>query len=423
MNLHDWRERLARLLPLRRDPGALPAETRARLREQRACYRADAAQRLNRGDIEGAGRALAGVEHADALLKGSEARGARRRAALIFALACLILVSIGLGWRPSDVPVVIALTTDDLELALAADWASDDPRVATRMLAVGAVDALRVPGIETPAGPLNLRLQPANAEAPALQLRGLAIAAAVAEPAASSDAASRLAAAPTAAQSALPWERPGAAIEPRLRLWWQDDLHLAVYAGRLQGEVQANRARLWIDPARGQARSEPIDGRRPSFIDFGGTGSTYNPVELVVQPDGHWRLAGLAAADLQLRRDLDARARSESSILGGTLHLRDTDRQLTLHPGDWLRLGAIDTERIELELIPASQDEAARIALQLVGRVERIDTGADLHTLHNQAPTLLEYLVHQQTLGLIWGALAFMWGLFVGVRAWIGVDR
>lgn len=158
MNLHDWREWLARLLPPRRDPGALPAETRARLREQRACYRADAAQRLNRGDIEGAGRALAGVEHADALLKGSEARGARRRAALIFALACLILVSIGLGWRPSDVPVVIALTTDDLELALAADWASDDPRVATRMLAVGAVDALRVPGIETPAGPLNLRL-------------------------------------------------------------------------------------------------------------------------------------------------------------------------------------------------------------------------------------------------------------------------
>ena len=60
MNLHDWREWLARLLPPRRDPGALPAETRARLREQRACYRADAAQRLNRGDIEGAGRALAG---------------------------------------------------------------------------------------------------------------------------------------------------------------------------------------------------------------------------------------------------------------------------------------------------------------------------------------------------------------------------
>lgn len=212
-------------------------------------------------------------------------------------LVCLLVVSVGLSWRPGGVPVVIALAADDLELELAADWQSDDPRVSTRLLALRSVD---------------------------------------------------------------------------------------------------------------------------SFIDFAGSGSANNPTELLLRPDGRWRLAGLDATALMLRRDLPGQARPEPSLLGGTLHLRDTDRTLTLHAGDWLRLGAIDSERLGLVLVPAGADGAARIEPRLAGRVDRVETGPDLDQLPNLAPTLLEYLIHQQTLGLVWGALAFLWGLFVGVRAWVG---
>jgi hypothetical protein len=366
---------------------------RQQLQGERRRRRQDAAKHLAAGDAKAAEQELKWVALADALLKDTEQHRSRLTATLIFALGCLLALSIGLAWRPGPVPVVLELQATDIELTLDRPWGTEDLDLTVDTVDFGNFQQLRAPGGGISAKSLSARLESLSLAKPSVILRSLAVS--------GSD--------------------QGGPVS--LRLWWQDELYLAVFAGRLTGIVQADNARLVVDPGQDSEQVTRVDGNRPEFFEIDGVGGAQNPTELVLAPRAGWDLKGLVVTRLQLRRDAPNGAGLESSLLGGDVHLRDTDRTLKLHPGDWLKLGRLDTERLSVEVVPAAGQDAANFRLRFVGKVARIETGPDRDNLPSRAPSLLEYLVHQQTLALVWGSVVFLWGLFVGLRAWLGLAR
>jgi hypothetical protein len=102
----------------------------------------------------------------------------------------------------------------------------------------------------------------------------------------------------------------------------------------------------------------------------------------------------------------------ESTVLAGSVRLLETNKTINLHKYDWLRLGAVDSERLSVAFDPSRPD---RFKLQLHATVEKVETGPT-GFIKNRAPTWLEYLYHQQHLALFWGAVVFLWGMFWSVR-------
>jgi len=98
-----------------------------------------------------------------------------------------------------------------------------------------------------------------------------------------------------------------------------------------------------------------------------------------------------------------------SQISSGTITMTDINEQITLNPSAILRLMAVRGRITDLRL--GSQG----VRVKFEGTANSITLGNG-DFARNLKPTILEWLIHQQKLGLFWGALTFLWGIFWSVR-------
>jgi hypothetical protein len=98
-----------------------------------------------------------------------------------------------------------------------------------------------------------------------------------------------------------------------------------------------------------------------------------------------------------------------SQIAAGTITITDTGEKITLNPSATLRL--MDVRGRIADLWLGSQE----VHVKFEGTANKITLGND-DFARNLKPTILEWLFHQQRLGLFWGALTFLWGIFWSAR-------
>jgi hypothetical protein len=139
-----------------------------------------------------------------------------------------------------------------------------------------------------------------------------------------------------------------------------------------------------------------------------------NPGELRVVSTTPWRLDGVPLYALHLEREAAEPGRFVSTIAAGELRLLASDQVLVLRRGDRLDLGRLRDARLFVAFDPQTR----RFKIQLDARAARLRTGPPGFE-RNRAPTALERVYHQQQLALLWGSLAFLWGLFWGLRGWL----
>jgi hypothetical protein len=101
-----------------------------------------------------------------------------------------------------------------------------------------------------------------------------------------------------------------------------------------------------------------------------------------------------------------------SQIIFGTITLTDTGEHLWLSPATALELEDAQGVVTALQISP----NATRV--QFEGSVRNATVGSGKFA-RKLKPTLLEWLFHQQTIGLLWGALAFLFGTALSARKFL----
>jgi hypothetical protein len=137
------------------------------------------------------------------------------------------------------------------------------------------------------------------------------------------------------------------------------------------------------------------------------------PVELWLgRAEGHslqWRgLQPQAVRFVERQAGADGQARLVSSLVGGEMRLPATDRLVELATGSGLVLEGLRLDRAELVL-------GDRVTLMASGSASRmeLETAGVRRSL---APSLLEYLARNHTLGLLWSAAGLLWGMVTWLR-------
>ena len=89
--------------------------------------------------------------------------------------------------------------------------------------------------------------------------------------------------------------------------------------------------------------------------------------------------------------------------------MTDTGEQITLVPGADLQLANTRGR------IAALQVTNKEIQVKFEGTASDVTLGTG-DFARNLKPTILDWLFHQQRLGLFWGALTFLWGIAWSAR-------
>jgi hypothetical protein len=296
------------------------------------------------------------------------------------ALLCLLLAGLALWLRTGNTPVIIAAELDDLTLQLAADrpWKADDLKIEAqriRLTNLQNIDALGLV-LHGPAESLELDTGTAPKKTK-LQLKGLS-----------------------------------ASAGSRLLLHIPDYPRLDVKTGVLGGRIEANHVQLGLKGANG-SKEHAIQGPVPETLTFTTRQSSVDPAQLMLESEQPWRIDGLSVRELVLEREEPPGSNHwVSTLLSGKVRLRETNKEISLHPDDRLRLGRVQGHRLAIEFNPEKPD---RFKLLFHGTVEKVETGPD-GFVQNLAPTWLEYLYHQQSLALFWSAAVFLWGMIWSLR-------
>jgi hypothetical protein len=102
----------------------------------------------------------------------------------------------------------------------------------------------------------------------------------------------------------------------------------------------------------------------------------------------------------------------ESQVIEGTIIMTDTGERVALNPASMLQLDDAQGLVTALQVTP----NATRVKFE--GSVRSVKVGSG-EFIRNLKPTYLEWLYHQQTLVLLWGALAFLFGTAVSARKFL----
>ncbi len=192
------------------------------------------------------------------------------------------------------------------------------------------------------------------------------------------------------------------------------DIYILSLNAPLRGQLQ-----ITGDAAvsAGDAPSRPTSLRTAHF-DVPGTLSFYDDgrpriparIRLSAKDKLTWR--NIPINKLSLVREesgADERSFFISGIDSGTVTVGDTGEKVALKEKDQLYLESATGVIQELELGP----DALRLSFK--GRAKKVSVGVTGFE-ENLAPTWLSYLYHQERLGFLWGAVAFLWGVLWSAR-------
>jgi hypothetical protein len=140
---------------------------------------------------------------------------------------------------------------------------------------------------------------------------------------------------------------------------------------------------------------QDVRGQRPPFIHG-------SPVEALAFPD--IKVTNLSFVDERASPERPDQPMFTSQITSGTITMTDTGEQISIVPATALRLANI-RGRIS-SLLVTSKD----VQMKFEGTVNEVTLGTGKFS-RSLKPTILEWLFHQQKLGLFWGALTFLWGM------------
>lgn len=362
------------------NPPILTRDARRRLRLEAERRIGEAARRLQMDDPEAAGGHLAWAQQAEEVLIASKRPLRKLYGAALVALACILLAGLALWLRTGNAPVILQVELHDLTLQLVDDrpWVTDDLEIAAQRIRLS-----------------NLQ----NLDASGLGLHGP-----VSSMAFNMDVSQR--------GEMLLLQELSASAGTRLLLHSTDYPRFDVKDGVLGGRIAANHVQLVLKGADG-SKQYPIQGPVPETLTFTTRRSGVDPAQLMLESKAPWRIDGLAVKELVFRREEPpGSGRWVSTLLSGSIRLLETNKEITLHADDWLRLGRVEGHRLAIEFNPEKPD---RFALLFHGTVETVETGPP-GFIRNLAPTWLAYLYHQQSLALFWSAGVFLWGMLWSVR-------
>jgi len=140
----------------------------------------------------------------------------------------------------------------------------------------------------------------------------------------------------------------------------------------------------------------------PARFDFKYDGKSRVPAQLRDTPLDSLTVRDIAITGLGFFEERGDR--STSQILRGTVTMTDTGEHLTLAPEAALRLGNAQG------MISTLQIGKDGVQVTFEGTAAEVTLGNG-DFARNLKPTLLEWLYHQQTIGFLWGALSFIWGV------------
>jgi hypothetical protein len=140
------------------------------------------------------------------------------------------------------------------------------------------------------------------------------------------------------------------------------------------------------------------------------------PLRLVLDPadPANIGIEELAITELRFSRPRlidDRRTPFHSDVTGGTLRLLDVARDVPLRAGDpiWLDGFTGNLARVTID--------KGDLVADIVGKVHRVALGPEI-AKQDLTPSLLAWLIGQQSLTLLWGAVVVVCGILVKVREW-----
>jgi hypothetical protein len=145
---------------------------------------------------------------------------------------------------------------------------------------------------------------------------------------------------------------------------------------------------------------QDVRGQRPPFIHG-------SPVEVLAFPD--IEVTNLSFVDERVNPERPDQTMFTSQITSGTITMIDTGEQIPVVPATVLRLASI-RGRVSTLLAP---NKDIQVKFEGAANAVTLGTGEFSRSLK---PTILEWLFHQQKLGLFWGALTFLWGMTWSAR-------
>jgi hypothetical protein len=150
----------------------------------------------------------------------------------------------------------------------------------------------------------------------------------------------------------------------------------------------------------------------PGRFGFAYDGRGRLPAVLNAWPTDTLRLRRIEVSALSFfeeSADQEQDAGFASQIISGTLTMTDTGEHIALAPAAALRLS--DARGLVAVLKVKHKD----VQVKFEGTVGDVMLG-NRNFARSLKPTVLEWLLHQQTLGFFWAALTFLWGIAWSTR-------
>ncbi|MEN8260045.1 MAG: hypothetical protein ABFS02_05570 [Pseudomonadota bacterium] len=351
---------------------SLDSKTRHRLQQEAKRLSATSARLLiEDNDTEEAKNAMERAELARTILSATKQSSGRLYFSAAIGFICLMLAGLAWSVRVPVTEVVLEIEAESLALRLTHDW-SADIEVAAHTIHLNNTDRIIAPGLGLDVAPVEM-----EASGQGLTLETIDL----------------------PAGTSLELERQGNALT------------LYVHDGALSGRIEIVRAELRLKPAgETTQRTISIAADIPETVMFSSIRSTADPVKLVVDAAGPWRLSGLQAGAIRAcKEDPPGSGRCVSTLHTGTVKLLATGRTVQLTDGDQLFAGGIHSTRLEI----ASHENGLKILFQ--GTVDEIKAGPAGFE-QDLSPTWLEYLYHQEQLAFFWSVVVFLWGLLWSLR-------
>jgi hypothetical protein len=195
----------------------------------------------------------------------------------------------------------------------------------------------------------------------------------------------------------------------------KNEVNIYISRAPFSGEViVTGKVRVTAGPTAGRTsvdRSYEIE--IPETVVFSAEDPRGIPSELSIHSPGNWSLGRPQLSEMRFAREEvrgAANRVTSSAIQSGTVRFHDTSwAPIDLHEGDLLALD--HTEKASIE----TRGEPGVIHVLLNGVVGDVTVG-DPETRSRLAPSYLEYFYNKKSLGFVWSAILFFWGVIWSIR-------